>query len=225
MYKALFFDIDDTIFDFEKCSLAAFKESFKICNLHYSRSIHELYREISKDLWRKQKSGEISVQDVLNSRFKILFEKLNIDFPYYSFQKVFEKNLGQEYITEPNASQVIGTLSKKYKIYAASNGILEMQINRLKHANLLDYFTDLFVSDDIGYDKPSNNFFKECLKRSKLEPEEILFIGDSLQADIVGAKNNNIDTCWYNINEYEKPKDLKVNYIIRNLIELNKILL
>ncbi|QQK08319.1 YjjG family noncanonical pyrimidine nucleotidase [Miniphocaeibacter halophilus] len=225
MYKALFFDIDDTIFDFEKCSLAAFEESFKICDLHYSKSIYELYREISKDLWKKQKSGEISVQDVLNTRFKILFEKLNLNSSYYKFQKVFEKNLGKQFITEPNVYEVISSLYKKYKIYAASNGILEMQINRLKHANLLDYFTDLFVSDDIGYDKPSDNFFKECLKRSNLEAREILFIGDSLQADIIGAKNNNIDTCWYNINGYEKPKDLEVNYIITNLIVLKSILL
>ena len=76
--------------------------------------------------------------------------------------------------------------------------MLDMQRSRLQVAGILHYFSDLFVSDDIGAEKPSEAFFEEAMRRSGVAPNEVLFIGDSLQADMMGALRSGIDRCWYN---------------------------
>ena len=94
--------------------------------------------------------------------------------------------------------EVLKEISTDYKIYAASNGVLTMQENRLQLSELKKYFTDLYVSDDIGYAKPNINFFTESMDRAKLRPSEILMVGDSLVSDIAGAREADIDSVWYN---------------------------
>ena len=99
-----------------------------------------------------------------------------------------------------------------------------MQRSRLEIAGLANYFTDLFVSDDIGAEKPSERFFHEAMRRSKTEPRELLFVGDSIEADMIGAARSGIDRCWYNPQQLTAPARPKLNYTITALSELPRIL-
>lgn len=222
MYKAIFLDIDDTIFDFELCSRNALKDSFLKLNIPYKESYYTVFKEIDNMLWSKQKSGKLTVEEVLNKRFKILFRDINIDANTSSAKDIFKTSLSNQYIFTPNAYEIIEYLYGKYEIYAASNGNLSTQLNRLKLAGILEFFKDIFVSDDIGYEKPNINFFKESLRRGNLKPSEVFLIGDSIEADIIGGKNYDIDTCWYNPNNKVSPYDIELDCIISNLIELKK---
>ena len=125
---------------------------------------------------------------------------------------------------EPGAVETIAKLSERYLLYVASNGVLEMQRSRLEIAGLANYFTDLFVSDDIGAEKPSERFFHEAMRRSKTEPGELLFVGDSIEADMIGAARSGIDRCWYNPQHLTAPARPKLNYTITALSELPRIL-
>ena len=89
---------------------------------------------------------------------------------------------------------------------------------------LFNYFTDLFISDVIGYEKPDSEFFSACLSQDKLATDEILFIGDSLTADIMGATNYGIDACWYNSNRLSNDIDCDIRYTIESLSQLREIL-
>ena len=113
-------------------------------------------------------------------------------------------------------------LYSKYYVFAASNSNLYQQVRRLSRGALLDYFNDLFISEDIGHRKPSKEFFIECIKRSHFESDEIIVIGDSLTTDIQGANNANLKSIWYN------PKRKEVNhsatYMVYDLNEIKKIL-
>lgn len=224
MYKAIFFDVDDTLLNFSLCSQAALSKTFNDFSMEYNDTIYKLFCDIDNRLWLKQKQELITVQDVLNLRFKELFAYLNLDIDNIAFQSAFQMNLSKEYALESGAIEIIQYVSSKYKLYVASNGILSMQLSRLELAGLLPYFSDLFVSDDIGYSKPNVNFFDECIHRSNFERDEILFVGDSLEADMIGANNSNIDTCWYNPYHKAKNVEVKTQYIIENLLQLKNIL-
>ena len=99
-----------------------------------------------------------------------------------------------------------------------------MQKKRLERANLLPYFFDLFISSEIGYEKPDKRFFDTCLKRSNLASKDILFIGDNFEVDMKGASTSGLATCWYNPNKLSKNDDCHITYMISHLSELKKIL-
>lgn len=222
VYKAIFFDVDDTLLDFELCSKKALFKTFQVLQLDFTEEVYEHFREIDSRLWKKQKQGLISVQEVLAKRFLLLAQTFAIEDMSGNLRKQFEIQLGDTDILVSHAKEVVDDLSKKYTLYAASNGILKMQINRLEKAEILHYFKDLYVSDDIGFDKPDIGFFNECLKRSKLSREEVLFVGDSMEADMWGAKNAGINTCWYNSKGCKDT--VGVTYVMNDLHELSKIL-
>jgi len=224
MYKALFFDVDDTLLNFEQCSKEALRKTFHCFNITYDDRTYELFRNIDNQLWIKQKQGTLTVQDVLKIRFQHLFEHLNLRDYNATFQNVFQEKLSEEFTTEPHAVESVQRLSSKYKLFVTSNGILQMQLKRLELAGILCYFSGVFVSDDIGYEKPNVKFFDECIKRGQLNRSEILLIGDSIEADIIGANNSNIDSCWYNPKHKSRTFDVKIDYIISDLLELKNIL-
>ena len=224
MYKAVFLDIDDTVFNFKKCSESALKETFSTLNLEYNKDVFELFSAIDERLWKQQKEELLSVADVLDIRFAELSETLGLDYDSNLAKEHFGNLLGEQYIMEPGIEEVLKNISADYKIYAASNGVLTMQKNRLELSGLKRYFTDLYVSDDIGSAKPNIRFFTESMKRAGLESADILMIGDSLISDIAGANNADIDSVWYNPYGLENETDIEADYEIKDLHELAGIL-
>lgn len=224
MYKAVFLDIDDTVFNFKKCSERALEKTFSAMELNYDESIFDAFTEIDEILWAKQKRNELGVAEVLEVRFVQLKEKIGLDYDSDQVRMNFAHSLGQQYIMEPGIENMLERLSGLYRIYAASNGFLAMQENRLQLSGLRKYFTDLFVSDDIGYQKPDINYFKECLNRTGLETSEILMVGDSLSSDILGANAARIGSCWYNPYGLENNSEIEADMEISHLNDLSGIL-
>lgn len=224
MYKAIFLDIDDTVFNFKKCSESALKETFSTLNLEYNKNVFESFSAIDERLWKQQKEELLTVAEVLDIRFAELSETLGLNYDSNLAKEHFGKLLGEQYIMEPGIEEVLKELSADYKIYAASNGVLTMQDNRLRLSELKRYFTDLYVSDDIGYAKPNINFFIESMDRAKLKASEILMVGDSLVSDIAGARAADIDSVWYNPYSLENLSKISADYEIKDLHELAGIL-
>lgn len=224
MYKAIFFDIDDTLLDFNEASYSAFYKSFEMLNLPIDDVGYQKFQAIDHDLWQAQRLGKITVNDVIDLRFQQLFSALKIQSDSAKMRDIFQTNLSLESTTINGAHDILEYLNKKYQLYTASNGIFSMQESRLQKANLLHYFSDLFISNMIDYEKPDPRFFKYCLAQSQLLPEEILFVGDSLTADIFGASNYGIDTCWYNPKNLMGQLDCNIKYMVNSLLELRKIL-
>ena len=224
MYKAIFLDIDDTVFNFKKCSESALKETFSTLNLEYNKNVFESFSAIDERLWKQQKEELLTVAEVLDIRFAELSETLGLDYDSNLAKEHFGNLLGEQYVMEPGIEEVLKNISADYKIYAASNGMLTMQKNRMQLSGLKRYFTDLYVSDDIGSAKPNIRFFTESMKRAGLESADILMIGDSLISDIAGANNADIDSVWYNPYGLENETDIEADYEIKDLHELAGIL-
>lgn len=224
MYKAIFFDVDDTLLDFTLCSRSALEKVFKKFALPFADKEFACFQEIDSMLWAKQKQGILTIEQVLDRRFRLIAEALNLTVSGDDLSAEFIDRLKYTDILTPYAKETLSFLhdSGKYKLYVTSNGILDMQLNRLELSGLIDFFDGIYVSDDIGYEKPDKRFFQESLFRSGFAPSEVLMIGDSMEADIKGATGAEIDAVWYN--PKGKASETMPKYVIKSLAELKEIL-
>lgn len=199
MIKAVLIDIDNTLLDFNECARYAIRSSFDEKGIKYPSNVFDVFFEINTLLWNDIENGIITKTQLYAVRWNKIFERLNMDVDGVDFENYFLKYLGQSYRTVRGAEDILRYLSEKYILCAASNGPHEEQLKRLGNANLLRYFDHIFTSEAIGYPKPQKEFFDKCIANiGSVSPDEIMIIGDSLSADIEGAKKCGLRTCWFN---------------------------
>ena len=231
-YKILLWDLDDTIFDFKKCEHDAIVSSFRLFNQTISDESIALYSKINEGYWKRLERQEISREEVLVGRFCALFEALHkTDLNPAAFQGVYHTELGKQAFLLDGAEEVLGACKDMgYLNYAVTNGIGETQTNRIRKAQLEPFFEDVFISEIIGAEKPSRQFFDavftqiELRNGEKVNRKESLLIGDSLTSDMLGVKNAGIDTAWMNIRKRENNLNLRVTYELPALPDLLAIL-
>lgn len=223
MIKAVLIDIDDTIFDFEKCSKNSFLKTLEKFNLKFKEEDFSYFNKINDILWTKQKLGEINIKEVFIKRDYLMGKYFNLDIEKGLFNDLFVKFLYDEIEMVDGIEDLLLYLSDKYKIFTASNGIFKMQENRLKKSNLDKYFDKIFVSDKIGFEKPDKKFFQKIMDLTKFSNDDLIMIGDSIKSDIIGAKNSKIKSIYLN-KEDKKISDKNFTYQVKNLSEIKKIL-
>lgn len=223
MIKAVLIDIDDTIFDFEKCSKNSFLKTLKNFNLKFKEEDFSYFNKVNDILWTKQKLGEINIKEVFIKRDYLMGKYFNLDIEKGLFNDLFVNFLYYEIEMVDGIEDLLLYLSDKYKIFTASNGIYKMQENRLKKSNLDKYFDKIFVSDKIGFEKPDKKFFQKIMDLTKFSNDDLIMIGDSIKSDIIGAKNSKIKSIYFN-KEDKKISDKNFTYQVKNLSEIKKIL-
>lgn len=223
MIKAVLIDIDDTIFDFEKCSKNSFLKTLEKFNLKFKEQDFSYFNKVNDILWTKQKLGEINIKEVFIKRNYLMGKYFNLDIEKGLFNDLFVKFLYDEIEMVDGIEDLLLYLSDKYKIFTASNGIFKMQENRLKKSNLDKYFDKIFVSEKIGYEKPDKKFFQKIMDLTKFSNDDLIMIGDSIKSDIIGAKNSKIKSIYFN-KEDKKISDKNFTYQVKNLSEIKKIL-
>lgn len=224
MIKNILFDLDGTLFNFDECENLALMSSFKVYGKKISNDVISIYKKINSNLWEEYEKGLISREDVLEGRFEFLFNNLKINISPKQFNELYLYYLSGNFCLEYGALEILLNFKNKYRMYVVTNGVEKVQMKKMSGANLLHFFEDIFISENVGYSKPDKEFFKYCLDQMKAEPSECIIIGDSLLSDIKGGKNANIFTCWYNPEGKTKNVDIIPDYEIRQLIELKKIL-
>lgn len=227
MFKVILWDVDRTLLDFDLCERNSLKANFKRYNLgECTDDICSLYSDINVRHWKMLERGEITKQQVMTMRFDELFRVLGIEgVNSTEFSADYEYGIGDTTAFVENAPEIIASLVGKYKQYAVTNGALDVQQRRLRDSGLDKLFDGVFISDDVGFDKPSREYF-DCVL-SKIIPcdkSEIIIVGDSLTSDMLGGNNAGIPTCWYNPSMAEKPDALRIDYQISALSEIYKIL-
>lgn len=223
MIKAVLIDIDDTIFDFEKCSKNAFLKTLEKFDLKFKEEDFSYFNQVDNILWNKQKLGQINIDQVFKERSALMSDYFKLNMDNSIFNEIFVDFLNYETVKLDGIEDLLVYLSNKYKIYGASNGIYTMQVNRLKKSNLYKYFNYVFVSDKISYEKPDIRFFQKIMEFTKLETKELIMIGDSIKSDIKGASNANIKNIWFNKNKLDYKENI-YDYEVLNLIDIKKLL-
>ena len=229
-YEYLLFDADNTLLDFTEAERRAFRFTCEKCGVVYSEELQEIYSEINTSLWKKLETGEIKLDFLKLERFRLFLihydgeERADTTERAHEMKNTYMDTLALQGCLIDGAEELCANLSKKYKMYIVTNGISKIQRSRLSLSPLPQYFSGLFISEEIGYAKPSTDYFDYVLA-SIGEPDrsKYLVIGDSLSSDCDGAIASGLDICFYN------PKNLsnkgrELTYNINELSELYNIL-
>ncbi len=223
--KALLIDIDNTLLDFQENAKKSMDLAFKKRSMTRPDGFFEIFKRNNDILWKKLENKEITLDDLIKTRFNIIFNDAGIDLDGYEFELDFRKHLFYSAEKVNGAEEFLKYLSEKYDLYAASNGLQNQQENRLELSGLSPYFKDVFTSERMGASKPSKDFFDGCFNLLYgIDKTEVMLIGDSLTADISGGKDFGVLTCWFNYLNEENLLGIKPDYTIYSLDEIKKIL-
>lgn len=197
MIRSLFLDLDDTILDFHKAEDIAIRKAFLSLGITPSEEIIARYKEINHEHWLMLEQGILTRDEVVVQRFKKLFKEMHRMIDAEIAAKAYEYELSKCHDYMPGAEDTIKQqLFGKYDLYLASNGTPFVQHKRLSEAGLYPYFKQVFVSEEIGYNKPDVMYFKTCFARiDNFDPDTCMMVGDSLSSDIQGGINAEIKTC------------------------------
>ena len=225
MFEFLFLDLDDTILDFQKAEHVALSKTLKEFGLEPTERVLKRYNLINKAHWEALERKELTREQVLVGRFQVLFEEMGITVEPVQVARSYEHNLSIGHWFLPGAEEAVERLSKKYKLYLASNGTAKVQAGRLASANISRFFEEVFVSQEIGANKPSPEYFERCFARIPgLDKSKTIMVGDSLTSDILGGQNAGIATCWVNPHHKQGREDIRVDYEIESLSQLEDLL-
>ena len=224
MIEFLFLDLDDTILDFHKAERVAISKTIREFGVEPTEEILDLYHRINKWHWEQLELGNLTRAQVLVNRFGVLFEKLGREVDAPGCAKVYERNLSQGHWFLPGAEEAVDRLSRQYRLFLASNGTAVVQKGRMTSANLYRFFEQVFVSQEIGHNKPSREYFEACFARIPgFDREKAMIIGDSLTSDIRGGINAGIKTVWVNP-DHLRCGDIRPDYEIEALHQLEALL-
>ena len=225
MIEFLFLDLDDTILDFHKAERLALVKTFRSFGLEPTEEVLTRYHLINKSHWERLERKELTREQVLVGRFAVLFSEYGIAVDPILCARTYENNLSIGHYFLPGAYEAVESLSKKYKLYLASNGTAKVQAGRLNSANISHYFQKIFVSQEIGANKPDTLYFQRCFAEiSGFDVTKAMMVGDSLTSDILGGIQAGMKTCWVNPNGKVAPENIHPDYEIKALSELESLL-
>ena len=227
-YKHIYFDLDRTIWDFDKNTYDSFQDIFEKYNLEkIFKTFDNFYNSYVKHndiLWNDYREKKIKKSILSYKRFSLTLEEFGVD------DDELAKKIAHDYINIsptkkqlfPYAHETLEYLHKKYKLYIITNGFNEVQFTKLKNSDLDKYFLKVFTSEDAGAQKPNPLIFQHALKNVNASKKESIMIGDDLQVDVLGAKNFGLDQVFFNPERKEHKEE--ISYEINSLNELLEIL-
>lgn len=218
-------DIDDTLLDFHKAEHIALAKALKQMGIEPEQEIMDKYSAYNTMCWEALERGELTREEVKVHRYELLFEDIGSDVSAKETTELYESLLGIGHYFMPGAEALLEALYGKYRLFIVSNGTASVQDSRLKSANIAHYFENIFVSEKIGYNKPSKEFFAVCeAEIPNYSAEKTIVVGDSLTSDILGGINAGVKTCWFNPKGKPGREDIIPDYVITDLAELPTLL-
>lgn len=225
-YTTLLIDADDTIFDFPKCEYEALRITLEKGAYCFDDEIYKSFSAINSALWKQFEINKITRCELRTKRFKELLEKCFmgcVDNPRRCgmLADSYVDNLSRQAVLIDGAKEALKKLSQVYDIYIITNGLQKVQHGRFEKAQLGAYYKKLFISDEIGIQKPERAFFEYVLGvTDEKDRSKILVVGDSLTSDMQGGRNAELDTCIYDPKRRVSMPHPLCDYRIENLEEL-----
>jgi putative hydrolase of the HAD superfamily len=228
-YNHLFIDLDDTLWNTSLNSKITMKDVYIDYDFdkYYDSfdSFYSVYWENNCYLWGLYRKGQIDRRTLITERFLYPLRPFGIRDEYLALKisNDFMERTTHKRNLIPHAIEILKYLYGKYKLHILSNGFEEVQHKKMQNSGLSPFFTQVILSDHIGVTKPNPEIFRYALTKAQAIPEESLMIGDSLEADIMGAANYGLDQIWFNP-ENESIDGFTPTYVISSLLEIRNIL-
>ena len=222
----ILWDLDDTLLDFGYSQSYALTKCFHSIGRTITEAEIALYSQINKEYWERLERGEITKEELIPGRFVTLFEQLGIEGVNIDlFRKKYQIALGSVFSFLDDSLTICQSLRGVVKQYIITNGIASTQRNKLKLSGLSEAMDGIFISDEIGCQKPGEGFFSYCLDHvEEKDIQKILIVGDSLTGDILGGKKLGIPTCWYHPSGTVVHSSIKPDMMIDDLHRIYDIL-
>lgn len=225
MYKAILWDVDGTLLNFLKSENAAIKECFRNFGLpECTDEMVEVYSWINEGYWKLLERGEITKPELFTSRFRDFFAKIGVTCDEAEFNALYQRTLGIHIFPNDNSLELVKSLKGKVHQYAVTNGSAVAQERKLRVSGLDRLFDGIFISDKVGAEKPTVEFFDRVFAQIPEGRGEVVIVGDSLTSDIRGANNAGIACCWYNPEGKSAPENLRIDYTITDLNQITALL-
>ncbi len=225
-YSTILWDVDGTLLDFAYSQAYGMGKCFRSRGLTLTEEMLERYEQINKSFWEKLERGEITREQLFTARFEQLFEEYGITgVDAGEFWREYQKALGSVYRFKDDALTLCTALRGYVRQYVVTNGDADVQRNKIKLSGLLEIMDGVFISGEIGANKPEEAFFEAVFSQiAEQDKERILIVGDSLSSDILGGVRAGIRTCWYRSEDEVNSTDLQPDYEISDLHQVYDIL-
>ncbi|WP_347374198.1 YjjG family noncanonical pyrimidine nucleotidase [Aequorivita sp. Q41] len=221
----VFFDLDHTLWDFDRNSSLAFERVFKKHNIDLSLTdFLKEYEPINLVYWKKYREERVTKEELRRGRLTETFKIFKVQYPLATIDA-----LADSYIEElpvdnhlfVDTIAILNYLSSKYKLHIITNGFETVQHLKLQNSGIKKYFSTVTTSEEIGLKKPHPLVFQTALKKASALAKKSIMIGDSLEADIMGANKAGMHTLFFNYrNEAIKTPYIAINelYEIKNYL-------
>ena len=214
LVKDVFFDLDHTLWDFDKNSKLAYKRVFKQfeIDIEFERFI-KIYEPINLEYWKKYREERVTKEVLRRGRLIDSFKMFNKKYTTLTIDE-----LADAYIEElpldnhlfDGALDILDYLTEKYQLHIITNGFEEVQYKKLKNSGIFHYFSTVTTSEEVGLKKPNPIVFLKALEKASTNPNDSVMIGDSFEADILGAKNIGMETIFFNYRNEKIPNGYKI---------------
>jgi 2-haloacid dehalogenase len=199
-YKSVFFDADDTLFDYPKAERSALLACLKEFHINCEPEIFlNAYRHHNHDMWQAFERGETDQATLRVERFRRLAVELNMtDLPLDRVSSYYLEALSSQTQLLPGALATVRKLAKKFPLALITNGIATVQNRRFAASPITRHFQAVVISEEVGIAKPDPRIFTPALQKIGLTPGDVLYVGDSVSSDMAAARNAGMDFCWLN---------------------------
>ena len=227
MYQYLLWDIDGTVLDFLASEAHAIRALFQKYGLGAcSDDMLRQYSAINVQYWEALERNEMTKPEILVGRFRTFFERIGADPALAApFNSDYQLALGDHLVFVNHAEEMLRAQKGRYTLIAVTNGTKVAQTKKLRRSGLDRIFDAVFISEDVGFEKPNPAFFDHVFSKTGIaDKSRVLLIGDSLTSDMRGGELAGVDTCWYNPAHSANTRNIPVTYEIDDLRELERIL-
>ena len=225
-YKHIFFDLDHTLWDHDKNSHEALTVINKnlgvseLCETDFD-SFHKEYVRINYGLWTDYHQKKIEKELLRWKRFDLTLNSFNVK------DKSLAQQMAENYLDIcpkgphliSHTHEVLEYLEKKYKLHIVTNGFKEAQRTKIKYSKLNNYFTEIFISEEVGYLKPNPKIFEVAMDKLETNVDDCIMIGDNLETDIAGAQNAGMDFYFFNPDGKESEIERE-----QQIVKLNQLI-
>lgn len=225
MIRHVFLDVDNTILDFNKTEAIALEKTLSALSVPHSPEVIRRYSQLNLAQWKLLEQGKLTREQVKVRRYRLLFDELKTDASPEKAARIYEGLLGQGHYFIDGAVEMLQALYGSFHLYLATNGTASVQKSRLKSAEIEPFFEQIFISEELGCNKPETAFFERCFAAiPDFKKEEAVMVGDSLTSDILGGIRAGIRTVWFNKDLNESSGEIRPDHTIKALSELPGLL-
>ena len=224
MIKYAFFDVDNTLIDFQESAKLAMPRLFEKMGYPYSEDVPKIYHKIGDPLWEAVERKEITGKYLRSIRWGLICKELGFECNSEEMEAEYAEQLSNYAVLIDGADDLLKYLKEKgYTVVVASKSYKDQQIRRTRLCGIAQYIDAYFTSMDIGFEKPRIEFFNACFEGLGHPPkDEVIMIGDSLNADVAGGKEAGIKTIWFD--KFKTYAQNDADFSVTSLRDIMKIL-